>query len=175
MQRALAAMMLVLTAACGNGRTSTASVGQLAAVSGEGLYYVRLASSDAKSFTLSFDKQLLGNGGSSSTHDLASHIIVRASGFNADDQVRVVVINYVVDDAGSSRQVDEQEIDLSYGGNHRFQGRLDHAIAIRGYNEGRQTAFRQEIAVAVNGQWQLDPINGTHNFQVDMSRAARAR
>jgi len=168
-------MLLVLTAACGNGRTSTASAGQPAAVSGEGRYYVSLASRDAKSFVLSFDKQLLGNGGSSSTHDLANNIVVRARGFNAGDQVRMVVINYIIDDAGSSRQVDEQEIDLSYSGNHRLQGRLDHAIVIRGYNEGRQTAFRQEIAVAVNGRWLLDPINGTHNFQVDMSRAAPVR
>lgn len=47
-----------------------------------------------------------------------------------------------------------------------YDGALRDSVAARGYlNTYTPYVCRPEIAVVVDGEWQVDPVNKTHNFQ----------
>ncbi len=77
-------------------------------------------------------------------------------------KVRVVLINYF-EDSDQTKEI--QTLDLTPVQSYTFKARAQ-SIALR----EMVYAFRQEIAVVVDGNWLVDPVTGGHNFKFNMAR-----
>ncbi|HEX4925483.1 MAG TPA: hypothetical protein VFV50_15425, partial [Bdellovibrionales bacterium] len=118
-------------------------------------------------------------------------IIVTGPNLRHTDRIRVVLINYEKTTGSCGLPSYERDphyvIDLSYYGRFgAWVGSMEDARIIlngrevplqphdrRLFLESRSycsdTRTRLEVAVVINGEWQVDPVNGTHNFQVKLS------
>lgn len=119
-------------------------------------------------------------------------IIVTGPNLRHSDRVRVVLINH--EKVTGSCGLPSYERDPHYVIDFAYYGRFNAFVAsmedARIILNGREVALEQqdrrlflesasycqstrtrlEVAVVINGEWQIDPINGTHNFQVKLSR-----
>ena len=112
---------------------------------------------------------------------------------------RVVVVNRVRTrgECGSADKYDEYQYELDLkpvagGAGLSFRGELQsegkvlwgyaparsmepaslHMLRtfVDSYCQGDQIAEGQDVAVVIDGQWLVDPVNGTNNFKIDLSR-----
>ena len=106
-----------------------------------------------------------------------------------DESVRVVLMNYepLGFDSCDKRQIPYTwAMDLTWQGDHFSANLGEDAEVTRSYlhwdpgtvpfttrwsGYGGNRPFCQEIAVVVDGEWQVDPVSNGHNFSFDMYAA----
>jgi hypothetical protein len=92
------------------------------------------------------------------------------------DRVRVVLVNKATTQLGcGANQVHKKEethmLDLGPAGAGPFLGgELTSPLLISNLGYCYTVYGKLEVAVVVNGEWLQDPINGSHNFQVDLAQ-----
>ncbi len=152
-----------------------------------------LQSREGTEIRLEYELQrFVSNSNKPSSVDYAQPVqftVKRGRELGPSDQVRVVLINreYFTGYCGLSSYNRDPHyvIDLNYhGGMEAFVGtfesarlilngaevplrREDQRVQVRANGYCYNLVTAPELAVVVNGQWQTDPINGTHNFKFD--------
>lgn len=101
-------------------------------------------------------------------------INVERSDLNEGDNVRAVFQNKKTFKGNSNSNYrtdfnnDVQIVDLKYVGEGKFTAPLqDVILSSNGYSGNLFTA--QECSLVINGEWQDDPMNASHNFQMNLS------
>ena len=61
------------------------------------------------------------------------------------------------------------EVELAYAGNGRFTAELPDTVAYSGAAGGAESQHVQQLALQVDGDWLTDPVNQTHNFNVNLT------
>ena len=100
-------------------------------------------------------------------------IVVSGSGVNSSTQgVRAVLIpNCISADHGWS--VDKPTIfadlkALTDGSSWEFSGNFQGSLLLRSAIHGGETINCQpQLSIVIDGNWQTDPVNGTHNFHLN--------
>lgn len=113
-----------------------------------------------------------GNGGAA-TFATNVQFIAKNPRFSGNERITLVLLNYsnCVDGPSYAPETKESEQSISLTSSQReFVGRFsqDLPTSYSGRASCRKT-YRQEIAVVVDDTWLTDPINGTHNFHIDLS------
>lgn len=191
MKQALVVFSLILTA-CG---TSPGALPLAGDVVGKGT--AELRSAQGLALRLTWDKVYENRSSNKPDYiTYANPIQVSVNGpLAADAKLRLVFRNKVrtIGQCGLPNKYDvyEYDLDLRATGQNTFAGELNSegrilwgigserkmepvgwrlpVISHDGYcfNE---VSEGQEVSLVVNGEWQVDPINNTHNFQIDLSR-----
>lgn len=95
-------------------------------------------------------------------------ITVVNGAFKGTERVRVVLLTYYDGPAQAAGTLFETRyLDPAYTGHRSFQAKTER-LELSQSHIGYGFSFRQEIAVAVDGVWLTDPVNGTHNFRVKL-------
>ncbi len=103
---------------------------------------------------------------------------LRGNSLRPSDKVSVVFMNYYNSRNNQGAVRTPLSIPLWWdASSDKFTGRLkepghpqaDHQVVVWTSGFGIETTqYRQEVAIVVNGEWQVDPMNGTHNFKFQM-------
>jgi hypothetical protein len=99
------------------------------------------------------------------------NVTIRGNELNSGSKVRVVVISkrFSVYHPNHYSQT-TQELDLSYVQDGQFYAEIPNDLLVSGAAYGGAESIETELAVVVNGEWQVDPINKTSNFKVQFAK-----
>jgi hypothetical protein len=101
---------------------------------------------------------------------------VTRPGLGPNDKVRLVMTTTDSFEGNSNNgyknwQINTPQIvDLQYAGGERFTAPLQ-SMTLGSQTYGGNDTTRERVSVVINGEWQRDPLNGTNDFNVDMSNA----
>ncbi|MCX5786400.1 MAG: hypothetical protein NTX59_12000 [Elusimicrobia bacterium] len=124
---------------------------------------IRLNAADGSSIMIAYNPLSLG----SEIIAAPLWITVANPKFTGTEKVRAVIMNYYDSSVMAANTLQgTQNIDLKYNG-QTFQAE-GQRVQIMESHIGYGYNFRQEIAVVVDGNWLIDPVNGTHNFKFKM-------
>ena len=111
------------------------------------------------------------------TRALPLWINVSGPRINSGSQVRAVVLSKQFYPYNSYFDLKTYALDLVDAGGGRFTAELNTAqfdgpgpVGIRTAGSGYGGTFRyvNEIAIVIDGVWQVDPLNGSSNFLIDL-------
>ena len=181
-QSILFPIIAVCAAGCGaaNANHQSSSVKAV-----EGPHALALRSTDGTDIRLSYT--LSTTTGSSDTITNASNVVItvdndawHVGNIGFGQQIRAVLLGYCRPSGGGSEVAHyNQQFDVPYthlqsGSGWGYEAQLNayapeiSSFAVRFVGIAGACIYRQELAVVVNGQWLTDPLNGSHNFNMDM-------
>jgi hypothetical protein len=112
------------------------------------------------------------------THALPIWINVSGPSVIPGSEVRAVVVSKQFYPYSSHFELKTYELDLVDAGEGRFTAELDTArfdggaspvgLRTEGDGYGGTVRFVNEIAIVINGVWQVDPLNKSSNFVMDL-------
>lgn len=131
-----------------------------------GWKHIKLRATDKTAVNVDYRTKKIGSdptsGDTSYVYTDSVWINVVNPAYSGRERVRVVL--------GGNMQNAQQTVDLEYAGEGRYTAALPRELTLVFHHHGTDYEFNDlTLSVVVDGNWLVDPANGTHNFKFKMS------